>query len=247
MRFLTVCLSLIAMLQISSSGGLATVSDAEASKPVQISVAVLSFNCPDFTGHLLYKLRSGSATVDHHATALRSGAGEYLLTLSVKPGHYQLLLDSEIPDKDNPAYHSALCETQQWFTVLPNHERHLALVLGNIFIPHSECSIAGTLPVAGLAIELVLPKGHISAETVVGGQLGPAPLEVDYGAEIDGSAYYIEHVPVENFVLRFGGIEIPMDLTKLTNVNNPYCQGEFVHNITRQELQRAYPAAFATE
>ena len=247
MKLMTFLIALFWMVLISKSACFAAGPASEPSSPVQIGISVLSFHCPKFTGHLTYTLRSDSTTVDHHATASKIATDDYLLTFSAQPGHYQLLLDSEIPDKDNPSFHSALCETQQWFTVLPDHARHLALVLGNVMTPHSDCSIAGSLPAAGLGIDLVLPKGHILAGTVVGGQLGPAAEEVDYGAEIDGSAYYIEHVPVEDFVLRFGGIEIPMDLTKLTNVSNPYCQGEFVHNISRDELQRAFPAEFATE
>lgn len=39
------------------------------------------------------------------------------------PRAYQLFLDAEIPDKENPAYHSSLCETQQWFTALPDELR----------------------------------------------------------------------------------------------------------------------------
>jgi len=244
---MTFFLALFMAFAISRSPGVAAGSMADASSEVHVSVAVLSFNCPKFSGHLLYTLRSGSTSVDYHAVALKSATDDYLLSFSVRPGHYQLLVDSELPDQDNPLYHSASCETQQWFTAIPDHERHLALVLGNAMIPHSDCSIAGSLPASGLGIDLVLPKGHILAETIVGGQLGPTPEEVDYGAEIDGAAYYIEHVPAEDFVLRFGSIEIPMDLTKLTDVSSPYCQGEFIHNITTEEMHRAFVAGFETE
>lgn len=194
---------------------------------VQINATVLSFNCPNYTGHILYTLRSDTSSTDRHAMTTRIGASTYLLTFSVPPGHYQLFLDAEIPDKDDPSFHSALCETQQWFTALSDHDRHLVLVLGRVTIPHSNCSIAGSLPVDGLAVDLVLPKGHIRADSTGGGQLGPTCEDIDYGAVIDGLAYYIEHVPVDDFVLRFGNIEIPIDVTKSADVNIPYCHGEF--------------------
>jgi hypothetical protein len=191
MKLSTFLIAIFWIIVISKSARFAADSASEASLPVQIDVAVLSFNCPKFTGHLKYTLRSDATTTDYHVMTSKITADDYLLTFSVQPGHYELLLDSEIPDKDDPLHHSDLCETQQWFTALPVHERHLALVLGDVMTPHSVCSIAGSLPAAGLGIDLVLPKGHMIADSVVGGHLGPSSEEVNYGAEIDGSAFYI--------------------------------------------------------
>jgi hypothetical protein len=242
-----VCVALV--VGVSSPATAATSSDQSESH-VKIRIAVLSFNCPAFAGHLRYDLRSDGPEITSHVVATKSNNSSYSLTLSVVPGHYQLLLDAEIPGKDDPTSHSYLCETQQWFTAIPDHDRHLALILGSTFTPHSECSIAGSLPVEGLSIDLVLPKGHLITGTTVGGQLGSAANDIYYSPTIDGSAYYFEHVAVEAYVLRFGGfggIDIPMDLTKLRDINMPYCTGEFVHNITQDELRRAFPPSFGTE
>jgi hypothetical protein len=181
---ITSILVVLTMLALVRSPALA-VGPANGTS-VQINVTVLSFNCPKFTGHLLYTLRSDTSSSDRHVVISKGAAGAYLLSFSVPPGHYQLLLDSEIPDKEDPSFHSVLCETQQWFTALPDHDRHLALVLGRVMTPHSNCSIAGSLPANGLAVDLVLPKGHIMANSTTGGQMGPTGEDRSYGAEIEG-------------------------------------------------------------
>ena len=55
---------------------------------------------------------------------------------------------------------------------------------------------------------------------------------------MDGSAFYVEHVAQGNYVLQFGSAEIPISVSNSGAPNSPYCQGEFIHNITKQELEK---------
>ncbi len=242
MRMMLCALSVLAFSAIGSQG-YAEVSSAKTIGSQNISVAVFGFNCSNFDGRVSYFFFGEPAGSAHHLTLQKGFNGAYHLALAKPPGHYQLWIESI---RSAPA-DSIPCQTQEWFTVIPGHPRHLVMILGVGFTPHSNCSVAGALPADGFGISLILPKGHLVANTVAGGWLGPAQEDIDQGAVMDGSAFYVEHVAQGNYVLQFGSAEIPITVTNSGAPNSPYCQGEFIHNITKQELERAFPASMVTE
>jgi hypothetical protein len=211
-----------------------------------VHVALLTFNCPAFSGRLTYGLRQDRATVQHSITARKDEAGRYDFDLHASPGHYQLWIDAIVAQTPAPDA-LPVCSTQQYFTTIAGHDRHLIAVLGINDSVHFNCALVGTLPVEGLQVSLVLPKGHTMAETVVGGTMGPAQADEDYGAIVDGDAYYAEHVTGEDYELRIGQAKIPVDLTKWWDVKDPYCDGVFERDVTINDLRDAFPASFMTE
>ena len=231
----------VALLAILLSSGVARAETPGTTE--NVSVSMFAFNCANFDGRVSYFFFGEPVGTKHPLTLSKDHGGAYTFSLVKPPGHYQLWLESSRPTRPN----SIPCETQEWFTVLPGHARHLAMILGSEFYAHSECSVAGTLPAEGFGVSLVLLKGHRIADTVTGGWLGPTQEDINRVAVVDGSAYYIEHVAQGNYVLRFGGVQIPLNVTNSVAPDSPYCQGEFIHNITKEELERAFPPSMMTE
>jgi hypothetical protein len=127
------------------------------------------------------------------------------------------------------------------------------MILGVLFTPHGACSLAGALPAVGMTAELILPKGNLSSERFPdgGGPEKPATEETTYQTEIDGAAYYVEDILPGDYVLRIqcGGLtgDIPVSLPNHGEDHDGFCRAAFTHNVTTDELKRAFPPQFLTE
>lgn len=176
------------------------------------------------------------------------GDGLYRFSLEKEPGHYFLVVTSDA--KVNGASDDT-CDSQTYFTVLADHTRHLAIVLGSQFTPHPLCSLSGTLPPGVTGATLVIPQGSNLTDTTVGGSVGPASAAIYIPVDIDDGAYYVEHITALSYVLRLQinavSGNIPIDLTGRWDLKNPYCRGTFVRNITADDVKRAFGPYVGTE
>jgi hypothetical protein len=214
-----------------------------------VTVSLFTFNCPAFKGSLLYHDWEGDNKEHKIASSLISDS-LYRFSLDLPPGHHEIWLN----DAATQLSREPSCTSFVPFTVLDSRDRHLAVVLGQSFTPHSYCALAGTLPVAGMNVDLVLPKGHLLANSTTGGYLGPASQEIYFGAIVDGDAYYVESILPLDFILRISMsaptpeyVDIPLNLTKQADPTKQYCRGVFIRNITSQEMKQLFPISGGTE
>ena len=155
------------------------------------------------------------------------------------------------PPSAGNSLNDQLCQAFVPIAVLAGHARHVTTALGEQVTPHSDCALAGALPSSGFQVDLILPKGHLLANSTTGGYLGPAQQDLHFGGTVDGDAYYVQHILPMNFVLRVSAnghdVDIPIDLTKQGDPTKPYCLGVFVEDIKAQELKTLFPPEFVTE
>jgi hypothetical protein len=224
-------------------------------RAVDIDVSVLTSNCADFKGALSYSTTiDGEKEGGRNVVPVRLSDGVYRFSFMLPPGHYWLYVSTPKfsrqpwPEGDS-GYLS--CVTDQMFTVIPNHARHLAVSLGENQTPHPNCSLAGTLPAKGFGVALIIPRGNPVPDTVTGGSVGTLNEPLMWVADIDGDAFYIEHIQAWKYVLRIRANmsegDIPIDLSKGWNADNPYCTGVFIHNVTPLELKGLFRPNWVTE
>jgi len=108
--------------------------------------------------------------------------GAHRFDFNLPPGSYGLRVSA--PDHKSSSK-SLGCNGLATFEVLSGHERHLVVPMEKgITIDDADCSIAGTLPIGGLAIGLVRAFG------------GEEP------AVIDSGAYYFDNLMPRRYVIR---------------------------------------------
>jgi hypothetical protein len=214
-------------------------------KPVNVVVSVFTSNCGQLSTTVRYEITSDDlrTIITRTVVPTRVFAGVYQFATAAAPGHYELDVNADGKE--------LLCQTTQMFTVIPGHDRHLVAVLGINQQLHLNCSLAGTLPVKGLSVDLIIPKGAPMPIPTVGGCCMPAPEVQDFRAEVDGDAYYVEHIWAWKYQLVVGGGstqgEIPIDLSRAWDPKSPFCSGSFIHNVTPQELKGIFPPISTVE
>ena len=133
-------------------------------------------------------------------------AGVNRLVVMLPPGRYYL----EVVGKK--------CEDFDAVTVLRGIDRHIVFHLSPTkVISEESCSVAGTLPVSGLRMDLVRSNGKVQPVT------------------IDGNAYYVEHVSsakhhLRVYLAKLERLEVDADTSKNCHL---------IRNITIDDLRGA--------
>jgi hypothetical protein len=159
--------------------------------------------------------------------------GVYRFDMTLPPGSYALRVSA--PDHV-ASVKSFGCNGLATFTVLAGHDRHLVVSMEKgITIDDADCSIAGTLPVDGLAIGLVRALG------------GEEPAVVDSGA------YYFDSLTPRRYVIRVGfsngrHADYAVDLSDPRAPRGVICSGENAihnrfHNISLSNLAQLASAS----
>jgi hypothetical protein len=222
-------------------------AEPNSNKPTNVTVSFFSSNCPSFDGKLIYKdMDDGNKDRSIAASAMESSL--YQISLYAAPGFHRLWIRAASAGN---SLNDQLCVAFVPIAVLAGHSRHVTTALGEQVTPHSDCALAGALPASGFQVDLILPKGHLMANSTTGGYFGPAQQDLHFGGTVDGDAYYVQHILPMDFVLRVSAngrdVDIPIDLTKQGDPTQQYCLGVFVRHIKAQELKTLFPPEFVTE
>jgi hypothetical protein len=226
---------------------LVAAAEPNSSKPPNVTVSFFSSNCPSFDGRLIYKdMDDGNKDRSISASVVQSSL--YQISLYAAPGFHRLWIRAASAGN---SLNDQLCVAFVPIAVLAGHARHVTTALGEQVTPHSDCALACALPASGFQVDLILPKGHLMANSTTGGYFGPAQQDVHFGGAVDGDAYYIQHILPMDFILRVSAnghdVDVPINLTKRGDPTKPYCFGVFVQDINAQELKALFPPEFVTE
>ncbi len=151
------------------------------------------------------------------AIAQEMAPGVFSLTLAMQPGHYFFEV------------RTTNCFGVAGTEILPGRIRHLAFQLADntVHDVHSNCSLAGTLPAAGIGVELMNVRKPVS-----------------YRAVVDDGAYYAEGIGPGTYhlVLLLAGADIDLGVVNLDAINGK-CEAHIVRDVSLDEV-RAHSTQF---
>jgi hypothetical protein len=151
-------------------------------------------------------------TRDQQSTHTMLTNGMYAFRIALSPGHYFFIVQT------------SHCNAVLAVTVLAGVERHLVGRLSHS-ITHVDtaCSVAGTLPFAGLHVEVVYPNGVVRSTT------------------LDGNAYYAEYLGPQRYTLQIDGATGPpaaiaVDLSGSSKADAAICPQHLIRDVHLNDL-----------
>jgi hypothetical protein len=179
------------------------------------NVFITTINCPT-DENAVPALRIGDSRYgeyrDQQSSHSLLESGKYSFSLELAPGHYFL------------EYQTPNCNSVFPVAVLSGVDRHaVARLSHSINHVDAACSIAGTLPISGLFVTIVYPKG------------------IARPATIDGRAYYLEYLAPLKYHLQVEGasgppLTITIDLSSAPKEDAASCTLHMIRDVTLDEL-----------